>query len=340
MGILPRLLAGATLALGLALVLAAPAARAQRIVDTAGVEAALARGAIVWDVRTEEDYRKGHVPGAVNIDDVLVQLRDLKTEDYLPVAQIARVLGEAGIDPAREIVLYGAKAATGPYFGAVTLQWLGGDRAAVYHGGIDDWRAAGKPLATEPTRLPAVKLALSPREGLLVSTEELKARLRDPSLQILDARTAREFSGDDIRALRGGHIPGAVNIPYEATWSDPDTPRKLARRQVSNKDGFNLKDPAAMKSLFANLDPAKETVVYCQSGVRASVTATVLQELGFTNVRVYDASWLGWGNQLDAPAENVSYFNVGRVNNLLNQLQSRVEELENQVNELKGAKKQ
>jgi thiosulfate/3-mercaptopyruvate sulfurtransferase len=56
-------------------------------------------------------------------------------------------------------------------------------------------------------------------------------------------------------------------------------------------------------------------------------------------VRVYDASWLGWGNQLDAPAENVSYFNVGRVNNLLNQLQSRVEDLENQLNALKEGRK-
>ncbi len=316
-----------------------PAALAQRIVDTAAVEAAMAAGAIVWDVRAEEDYRKGHLPGAVNMDDILVQLRDLKTEDYLPVEQIARLLGEAGIDPARPVVLYGAKASTGPYFGAETLHWLGGDDASVYHGGIEDWKAAGKPLATEPARRPAVTLSLTPRDERLISTEELRARLRDPGLQIVDARTAREFSGDDIRALRGGHIPGAVNIPYESTWVDPDTPRKLARKQVSGKEGFNLKDPAAMKQLFATLDPSRETVVYCQSGVRASVAATVLRELGFTRVRVYDTSWLGWGNQLDAPAENVSYFNVGRVNNLLNQLQARVEELENQVNELKGGKK-
>lgn len=329
-----RLLCGCAAALALI-----PAALAQRIVDTAAVEAAQAAGALVWDVRAEEDYRKGHIPGAVNMDDILAQLRDLKTEDYLPVDQIARLLGEAGIDPARPIVLYGVKASTGPYFGAVTLRWLGGDGAMVYHGGMDDWKAAGKPLATEPTRLPAVTLSLTPHRQALVSTDELKARLREPGLQIVDARTAREFSGEDIRALRGGHIPGAVNIPYESTWADPDTPRKLARKQVSNKDGFNLKDPAALRQVFANLDPSRETVVYCQSGVRASVAATVLEELGFTHVRVYDASWLGWGNQLDAPAENVSFFNVGRVNNLLNQLQSRVEDLENQLNALKEGRK-
>jgi thiosulfate/3-mercaptopyruvate sulfurtransferase len=314
-----------------------PASAADLVVGTEAVEAALQRGAIVWDVRPEEDYRKGHVPGAVNIDDILVQLRDAKSEDYLPVREIEKLLGEAGIDPSREIVLYGAKASTGPYFGLITLEWLGGDRVSVYHGGIDDWKAAGKAVATEPTRLPAVSLRFAPREALLVSTRELLARLDDPDVQIVDARTAREFDGDDIRALRGGHIPRAVNIPYESNWVDPDTPRKLARKQVSSKDGFNLKSPDELQALYGALDPEKETIVYCQSGVRASYTATMLQALGFRKVRVYDSSWLAYGNQLDAPAESVSYFNVARVNGLLNTLQARIDDLEAEIAEVKKA---
>lgn len=328
------------IAFAVLVLVAAPWARAaDLVVDAAGVEAALARGAVVWDVRSEEDYRRGHVPGAVNMDDVLSQLRDARSEDYLPLPQLARLLGDAGIDPARETVVYGAKAATSAYFALVTLQWLGGDRAHVFHGGIDDWKAAGKALATEPTRLPAVTLTLTPREGFIVGTRDVVARVGKPEVQIIDARTVREFSGDDIRALRGGHIPGAVNIPYESNWVDPDTPRKLARRQVSNKDGFNLKGADQLAALYAGLDRDKETIVYCQSGVRASNTAAVLQTLGFTNVKVYDASWLGYGNQLDAPADSVSYFNVARVNNLLNSLQGRIEDLEAQLAEMKGAKK-
>lgn len=327
------------LAWGLVLALTAsvPWAAAPVIVDTAGVEAALGRGAIVWDVRPEEDYRKGHIPGAVNMDDILIQLRDQKSEDYLPVPRLAALLGEAGIDPAREIVVYGPKAATSAYFGLATLQWLGGGSASVYHGGIDDWKAAGKPVATEPTRMPALSLTLRPRDEMLISTRDVIARLNRPDVQIIDARTAREFSGDDIRALRGGHIPGAVNIPYEANWVDPDTPRKLVRRQVSNKDGLNLKPTDQLAELYAGLDPAKETIVYCQSGVRASNTLAVLQTLGFSNVKVYDASWLAYGNTLDAPAESVSYFNVGRVNSLLNALQSRVEDLEDRLMRFKKA---
>lgn len=316
-----------------------PVLGAEPILDVAGVDAALARGALVWDVRNEEDYRKGHIPGAVNLDDIQVQLRDPRSEDYVPLAQLEKLLGEAGIDPAREIVLYGAKAATGPYFGLVTLRWLGAGRVGVFHGGIDDWKAAGKPMATEATRLPPVALQLSPREAVVVSTKDVMARLQATGVQIVDVRTPKEYNGDDIRALRGGHIPGAVNIPYESNWIDPDTPRKLQRKQVTTKDGFGLKPEGELRSLYSALDPAKETIVYCQSGVRASQTATVLQSLGFTDVKVYDSSWLGWGNQLDAPAESVSFFNVGRVNNLLNALQGRIEELEAQVTELKAARK-
>src|SRR5262249_52947058 len=72
----------------------------------------------------------------------------------------------------------------------------------------------------------------------------------------------------------------------------------------------------------------KETIVYCQSGARASETAGVLQELGFTNVKIYDSSWLGYGNTLDAPANNVTFFNVGLFNSRLSTLQERVSQLE------------
>ena len=308
------------------------------IVDTGFVEQAVARGALIWDVRSQEDYRRGHIPGAVNIDDIALMLREPSTEDYLPVARIEQILGEAGIDPAREIVLYGAKAHTSPYFGYVTVRYLGGGSARVYHGGIDDWKSAGKPIATDPVKLPPVSFRAQVNPDVILSTREVISRLGAPGIQIVDARTEKEFSGEDVRALRGGRIPGAVNIPYESNWVDPDTPRKLQRRQVAGKDGMSLKPLEDLRALYARLDPQKETIVYCQSGVRASETATVLQSLGFRNVKVYDSSWLGYGNTFDAPAENVTYFNVGRVNGLLMQMQQRIDVLEGQVEELKGAK--
>jgi thiosulfate/3-mercaptopyruvate sulfurtransferase len=323
------------------LALCASPARAQSlIVDTAYVEQAAERGAILWDVRSEEDYKKGHIPGAINFDDPQTQLRDGKSEDYLPVPQLAQILGEAGIDPRREIVVYGAKALPNAYFAQQTLSYLGVERVRVYHGGFDDWKAAGKPVSTERAALRPLQFeAPNVRQDRVLNTADVLTRLNRRDVQIVDARTPREYSGDDIRALRGGHIPGAVNIPYEQNWIDPDTPRKLQRKQVSSKDGMSLKSREALQELYAGLDPQKETLVYCQSGSRASETATVLQELGFKNVKIYDGSWLAYGNTFDAPAESVSFFNVGRVNNMLNQLQGRIDALEAELEQLKAAAK-
>ena len=164
------------------------------------------------------------------------------------------------------------------------------------------------------------------------------ARLNDPNVQILDVRTPREFIGEDIRAIRGGHIPGAINIPYEQNWIDPETLGKLARKQITNNAGMSLKRAEDLKRLYSRLDPNKETIVYCQSGARASQTAGVLQQLGFTKVKVYDSSWLGYGNTLDAPAENVTFFNVGLLNSRLSALQERVNQLEKELAEAKARK--
>jgi thiosulfate/3-mercaptopyruvate sulfurtransferase len=101
---------------------------------------------------------------------------------------------------------------------------------------------------------------------------------------------------------------------------------------------MSLKPVAALKALYSKLDPEKETIVYCQSGARASETAGVLQQLGFKNVKVYDSSWLGYGNTPDAPAENVTYFNVGLLNNRLAGMQNRIDQLEKELAGAKGGK--
>ena len=326
--------------LGAILALAAGMARAQSgiIVDTDFVAAAAARGAILWDVRKQESYKQGHIPGAVSIDDPLSELRDGKTEDYLPIPHMEKLLGGAGIDLNRELVVYGDKALPAAYFAYQTLRYLGAERAYVYHGGFDDWKAAGRTVSTSSAR-PAVALDAKLNKQVLASTQDVVAKLNDPNVQIVDARTTKEYDGDVIKALRGGHIPGAVNIPYEMNWADPDTPRKLQRKQVDSKDGMALKSTEALKQLYAGLDPNKETIVYCQSGARASETATVLQQLGFRDVKIYDGSWLAYGNSFEAPVANVTYFDVGRVDRTLNQMQSQIDMLEGQIEQLKAAAK-
>jgi thiosulfate/3-mercaptopyruvate sulfurtransferase len=99
---------------------------------------------------------------------------------------------------------------------------------------------------------------------------------------------------------------------------------------------MSLKPRAELQSLYAALDPNKETIVYCQSGIRASETATVLKDLGFNNVKVYDSSWLGYGNTLNAPAEEVTFFNVGLMQSKMGAMQKRIETLEKALAEQKS----
>ena len=89
--------------------------------------------------------------------------------------------------------------------------------------------------------------------------------MRAGGSQILDVRTPGEYAGEDIRAVRGGHVPGTVNIPHEQNWQDPQSAAKLARKEVQTRDGMALKDEAALRALYAKLDPGKETIVYCES---------------------------------------------------------------------------
>lgn len=316
--------------------LAALAARAQSlIVDTATVEQAQRGGAIVWDARSETDYAAGHIPGAVNFGAAGELFRDPNREDPPSPAVAAQLFGKAGVDIARrEVIVYTTKGDPMAYYAARMLEYYGGRHGKVYHGGIDDWKAAGRALSTEPARLPPVALELGAERVGSIWTAEVVERVRAGDAQILDTRTAREFGGEDIRAIRGGHIPGAINIPYEANWRDPATPAKLASRQVSNKDSMALKSRDELKSLYASLDPAKETIVYCQSGVRASETAAVLRELGFGRVRLYDPSWLGYASVLSAPAANEVFVNVGALNGQIGALQQRVRQLESEIAKL------
>jgi thiosulfate/3-mercaptopyruvate sulfurtransferase len=320
-----------TAGIAMALVSGISAGQIGVIVDTAFVEQAIARNAMLWDVRAPAAFRSGHIPGAVNVGDIGQTLRDPNSEDFLPINRLEQVLGNAGIDPTREIVVYGTRGGPLTYFGVYTLHYFGAKNVYAYHDGIDGWRAAGKASSTTPKPLSPVTLTLRPQPHLMVTTDQVRAAHGNRNVQIVDARTPREYSGEDIRALRGGHIPGAINIPHQQNWLDPDTGAKVQKKAVPDNRGMSLKAVEALRALYGKLDPSRETIVYCQSGVRAAETFYVLKALGFSNVKLYDASWLAYGNTLDAPANNVTFVNIGQLRSQIGQLQDRVQELEREL---------
>lgn len=220
------------------------------IVDTTYTQEALKRGAIIWDTRNADDYKKGHIPGAVNIGDIGRTLRHDSDEDYIALAEMEKILGAAGIDPAWEIVVYGDRGNPFVYFGLTTVQYLGGKQGRIYHGGLDDWKAAGQALSNEPAQTaPVVLHLIKPDPDVTIGTSDVIKGAKLKKVQIVDVRSSGEYSGEDIRAIRGGHIPSAINSPFKQNWVDPETPSKLAKKQVSNKDGLSLKSHDDLKKL-------------------------------------------------------------------------------------------
>jgi len=309
------------------------------VLDTAEVEQAVARGAVLWDARSPADYTQGHLPGAINIGAVGDVFRDPHREDPPSAAVASQLFGRAGLDILkREVVVYATQGDPYAYFAARMVEYYGGSHAKVYHGGIDAWKAAGKPISQQAVTLPAVTLQLSQERVGTLWTNEVIERVRTGGAQIVDTRTPKEFSGEDIRAIRGGHIQGAVSIPYESNWVDPAAAVKLASRQVSHREGMALKQQNDLRALYSKLDPNQETVVYCQSGVRASETAVILRDLGFSRVKVYEPSWLGYAGVLNAPAENEVFVNVGALNGQISALQGKLRLLEAEIGKLQAAR--
>ena len=298
------------------------------IVDLQYVKAAQQRGVIIWDVRASNQYLEGHIPGAINVGDIGTVLRDPNREDFIDLAEINSIFNKAGLDINKEIIVYGSRGNPYAYFGLFTINYFGGKQAKVFHDGIDGWADAGLLIEKRPSTLASINMRLIPQENLVVTNEQMRSLYNNQSVQVVDARTLNEFKGNDVRAIRGGHIPGAVSIPYEQNWKDPATGSKLAKKEVKTNVGMSLKSKDELNALYSKLDPNKETVVYCQSGVRAAETATVLQNLGYKNVKIYDSSWLGWASHLASPVADETYLNVGMLNARIAAMQNKINELE------------
>jgi thiosulfate/3-mercaptopyruvate sulfurtransferase len=112
----------------------------------------------------------------------------------------------------------------------------------------------------------------------------------------------------------------------------------MAKLECDIPGGFRLKPMVDLKKLYANLDPNKETIVYCGSGVRAAETAAVLHPLGFKDVKVYKPGWLGYAGTLSAPAEDEVFVNIGALNRYIASLQARIDKLEKELAGLKEAR--
>ncbi len=272
---------------------------AEKLVSTDWVAARLEDGSIRL-VESNEDplvYPSGHIPGAVEIDWIR-DLNDPIRRDYLDGKKFAELVSRLGITQETTIVFYGDKNNWWATYALWVFALFGFENTKIMDGGSLKWQKEGRPTTREiPTYAPtSVNISERSDAEHRAFRDEVLSHLKK-SGQLVDVRSPQEFSGERTHmegypnegALRGGHIPGAISVPWAKAIS-PETGEFLAAEDL--------------KALYASLSQDEETVVYCRIGERSSHTWFVLKYLlGRDNVRNYDGSWTEWGNLVGVPIE-------------------------------------
>jgi len=248
-------------------------------------------------------YGSGHIPGAVEIDWAR-DLNDPVRRDYLGKAGFERLMRRIGASRGTTIVLYGDKNNWWATYAFWVLQLFGHTHARIMDGGRLKWLKEKRPLLREVPRYPAVEyLAPQRDETRFRAFRTQMFKHVEQRLPLIDVRSPEEYRGERLHmpdypnegALRGGHIPGALSIP----WG----------RAVNQEDG-TFKDAVELRKIYTEenkLRPEDDVIAYCRIGERSSHTWFVLTYLlGFSKVRNYDGSWTEWGNLVGVPIENPS----------------------------------
>jgi thiosulfate/3-mercaptopyruvate sulfurtransferase len=242
------------------------------------------------DVRPAEDFTQGHIPGAVHFD--LFGLSLIDTSDAPLKAfmhMIHHVFELRGVSESKEVIVYennsGMRAARGLWF----LDYFGHPSARLLDGGMQAWKAAGFATTTEVTSPKGAGFKISEHREVLATADDVLQSLNKKNISILDTRSRAEYVGRQIRAARGGAIPGAIHIE----WTD--------NLDVSGK----FKSDAELKAMYsrAGLTADKEVISYCQGGYRAAHSYVALRLIGFPKIRNYIGSWKEWGDRADLPIE-------------------------------------
>jgi thiosulfate/3-mercaptopyruvate sulfurtransferase len=254
-------------------------------------------------IESNEDpllYASGHLPGAVQVDWTR-DLNDQLRRDYLNKQGFEALMSRIGVTLGTTVVFYGDKNNWWATYAFWVFQLFGHDNAKVMDGGRAKWEREGRPMTREVPEYPPTHYTARERDDA-----EIRA-FRDQVLAhsqagkpLIDVRSPAEYSGEKLHmpeypqegALRGGHIPGAKNVPWAKAVNQDDNTFKTAEelRQIYEQE--------------QGLRPDQDVIAYCRIGERSSHSWFVLKYLlGYERVRNYDGSWTEWGNLVNVPIE-------------------------------------
>ncbi len=259
-------------------------------------------------VELDEDvllYEQGHIPGAVKLD-WHTDLQDPIVRDYVGRERFEELCAERGIGNDTTVVLYGDKNNWWATYAFWVFQLFGHTNAKIMNGGRQKWIEEGRPLTREVPSYPRTDYHAAERDDSKIRAfrDEVMGLLGSDrkglkeGTALVDVRSGPEFTGEMLHmvnypqegAQRGGHIPGARNIPWATA----------VREDGTFKSAEELKQNYGSQGVT----PDKDVVAYCRIGERSSHTWFVLTYLlGYPKVRNYDGSWTEWGNLVDAPIE-------------------------------------
>lgn len=291
------------------------------IVDTEFVMDKIGKpGWVLVDMRVVEDFGKGHLPGAVGLPEwVSKAFADDTKRQLLSVTRMEKTLGEMGIGSDSNIIVYGDPkhvSWNAVMFWALELfgcnSKLKKCTVQYYDGGIERWKAEGGTLDQAETKLKPATFKSVDGTNRGVKGEEILQIVKSKETIIIDVRTPNEYKGLDVRALRGGHIPGAINIDFAKNF-DAETFRMLPLEQL--------------QGIYKNVPRSSRVIVHCQTGQRASYAYLVLRALGYENAANYHDGWRVYGSDLRFPVEDETWYDFNKVNSTIkavNKMQEKV----------------
>lgn len=243
------------------------------------------------DARAE--FEAAHVPGAAFFDIDAIADRGTTLPHMLPTAgEFAAAVGALGIGSGDRVIVYDTRGVVSAARVWWTFRAFGHDAVAVLDGGLKKWRAEGRPVESGAAAPAPRAFQAWPRPELVRDLEAMRVNIGSRAAQVLDARSAGRFAGTEPEpraGLRGGHIPGSRNLPYETLYRPDGT--------------LKAPDELGKAVAAAGIDLGRPVVTTCGSGVTASVLALALYVLGRRDVAVYDGSWSEWGARADTPIE-------------------------------------